>query len=254
MKTLIFTNQKGGVGKTLSAQSVGAALTRKGHRVLLVDLDPQGNLTKASGILTDEKDATLYEVLKGTAKAVDAIRKAPGGYDLLPADIRLTGADIELASAAGRDYILREALDVIKRRYDYAILDSPPNLSVITLMGLTAANGVIITLQCNYLALDGVAQLLDTINIVKRRLNPKLKITGALLTFYEGNTNLSQNIAAQAAEGLPGKVFESKISRSIALSESPANHRDIYDYKPRSKAKKAIEEYEALTDEIIARP
>lgn len=253
MKTLIFINQKGGVGKTLSAQTVGACLHRKGNKVLFVDLDPSGNLTKSSGIVPDGADPTLYEVLRGKATAINAIRTAPGGYDILPTDIRQTGTDIELATVKGRDTLLKKALESVKRYYDFIIIDSPPSLSIITLMGLAAASDVIITAKCDYLSLDGIAQLLETINAVKKKINRKLNIAGVLLTFYDGRLNLSHEVAAAIAEGLPGKVFDTKISQSAALGEAPAKHRDIYDYRPRAKSKKVIAEYEALTDEIIAR-
>lgn len=250
MKTLIFTNQKGGTGKTTSALSVAAGLSRKGYKVLLVDLDPQGNATTAAGITPDEEDATVYEVLKGAAEAADAIRTAPGGYDLIPTDIRQSGADIELATAPGRDFILREVLEGVRNAYDYIVLDSPPSLGVVTLMGLTAADGVVITLKADYLALNGVAQLMETINLVRKRLNPGLDLTGVLLTFYDRRKNLDQTIEAQAEEGFPGKVFNTKISAGVALAEAPAAGRDIFAYKPTSKA---AEQYTALTDEVIAR-
>lgn len=249
MKTLIFTNQKGGTGKTTSALSVAAGLSRKGYKVLLVDLDPQGDATTAAGITPDEEDATVYEVLKGAAEAADAIRTA-GGYDLIPTDIRQSGADIELATAPGRDFILREALEGVRNAYDYIVLDSPPSLGVVTLMGLTAADGVVITLKADYLALNGVAQLMETISLVRKRLNPGLDLTGVLLTFYDRRKNLDQTIEAQAEEGFPGKVFNTKISAGVALAEAPAAGRDIFAYKPTSKA---AEQYAALTDEVIAR-
>ena len=249
MKTLIFTNQKGGTGKTTSALSVAAGLSRKGYTVLLVDLDPQGNATTAAGITPDEEAATVYEVLKGAAEAADAIRTA-GGYDLIPTDIRQSGADIELATAPGRDFILREALEGVRNAYDYIVLDSPPSLGVVTLMGLTAADGVVITLKADYLALNGVAQLMETISLVRKRLNPGLDLTGVLLTFYDRRKNLDQTIEAQAEEGFPGKVFNTKISAGVALAEAPAAGRDIFAYKPTSKA---AEQYAALTDEVIAR-
>lgn len=249
MKTLIFTNQKGGTGKTTSALSVAAGLSRKGYEVLLVDLDPQGNATTAAGITPDEEDATVYEILKGAAEAADAIRTA-GGYDLIPTDIRQSGADIELATAPGRDFILREALEGVRNAYDYIVLDSPPSLGVVTLMGLAAADGVVITLKADYLALNGVAQLMETISLVRKRLNPGLDLTGVLLTFYDRRKNLDQTIEAQAEEGFPGKVFNTKISAGVALAEAPAAGRDIFAYKPTSKA---AEQYAALTDEVIAR-
>lgn len=250
MKILTIMNQKGGTAKSTSALSIGAGLTRKGYKVLLIDTDPQGNATTAAGIIPDEKDPTVYEILKGTAKAADAIRTTAGGYDIMPTDIRQSGADIELASAPGRDFILLEALNEIKDRYDYAIIDSPPNLSVITLMGLTAADGIVITLKADYLALNGVAQLKDTIDLVRRRLNPRLEVTGVLLTFYDNRKNLDQAIAAQAEEGFPGKVFKTRISQAVALAEAPATGRDIFQYKPGSKPAK---QYEEVVDEIIAR-
>lgn len=250
MKTLIFTNQKGGTGKTTSAVSVGAGLYRKGYRVLIVDTDPQGHTSKAAGVTPDEKDPTVYEVLKGTATAAEAIRTAPGGYDIFPTDIRQSGADIELATAAGRDFILKEALEEIKDRYDYAIIDSPPSLSVVTLMGLTAADGIIITLKADYLALDGVAQLKDTVELVKKRLNPHLEVTGVLMTFYDDRKNLDREIAAQAEEGFPGKVFKTKIAQAVALAEAPAAGRDIFNYKPGSKP---ANQYEAVVEELIER-
>lgn len=249
MKILAFTNQKGGTGKTTSALNCAAGLSRKGYRVLLVDLDPQGNATTAAGITPDESDPTVYEILKGSSATVDAIRTA-GGYDLIPTDIRQSGADIELATAPGRDFILREALEGVRNAYDYIVLDSPPSLGVVTLMGLTAADGVVITLKADYLALNGVAQLMETISLVRKRLNPGLDLTGVLLTFYDRRKNLDQTIEAQAEEGFPGKVFNTKISAGVALAEAPAAGRDIFAYKPTSKA---AEQYAALTDEVIAR-
>lgn len=250
MKILTFTNQKGGTGKTTSALSVGAGLTQKGYKVLIIDLDPQGNATTAAGITPDEKEPTIYEVLKGAATTADAIRTTAGGYDIVPTDIRQSGADIELASAPGRDFILLEALEAVKDRYDYAIIDSPPSLSVVTLMGLTAADGVVVTLKADYLALNGVAQLKDTIDLVKRRLNPRLEVTGVLLTFYDDRKNLDKEIATQAEEGFPEKVFKTRISQAVALAEAPAAGRDIFQYKPGSKPAK---QYEEVVDEIIAR-
>lgn len=250
MKTLIFTNQKGGTGKTTTALSVAAGLSRKGFRVLLVDLDPQGNATTAAGIYPMESDTTIYEVMKGEAEPADAIRKAPGGYDVMITDIRQSGADIELATAPGRDFILKTALADLADRYDFAILDSPPNLSIITLMGLAAADGVIIVLKSDYLALNGVSQLVNTINLVKKRLNPRINITGVLLTFYDGRKILARQIADYAEEAFPGLLFNTRIAAGVALEEAPATGQDIFTYKPTSKA---AAQYAALTDEIISR-
>lgn len=250
MKTLIFTNQKGGTGKTTSALSVAAGLYRKGYKVLIVDTDPQGHATKWAGIIPDEKEPTVYEVLKGKAAAADAIQTTAGGYDIIPTDIRESGADIELASATERDFILAEALEEVKDRYDFTIIDSPPNLSIVTVMGLSAADDIIITLKADYLALDGVAQLKDTIDLIKRRLNPRLEVAGVLLTFYNNRQNLDKQIAAHAEEGFPGKVLETRISQAVALAEAPAAKRDIFQYAPNSKPAK---QYEEVVNEILER-
>ena len=250
MKTIIFTNQKGGTGKTTSAVSVSAGLSRKGYRVLLCDLDPQGNATTAAGITPDESDPTVYEVLKGAATIQEATRETESGFFLLPTDIRESGVDLELASAPGRDFILAEALEKVKDLYDYVILDSPPNLSIVTLMALTAADGVIITLKADYLALNGVAALNDTIELVKRRLNQRLEVLGVLITFYDDRKNLARQIAAQAEEGFPGKVFKTSISQAVALEEAPATGHDIFMFKPGSKPAK---QYEEVVKEIIKR-
>lgn len=252
MRTFIFINQKGGVGKTLSAQTVGACLFRKGYKVLLIDLDPSGNLSTCCGIKTRPTDATMYEVITGQAKPADAIRKASGGYDIIPTDSRQTGAGVTLAKAKGRDLLLKTALDSLKRRYDFCIIDSPPTLGIFSLMGLAAANSIIIPVAAEYLALEAVAQLLDTVKQVKR-INHNLKLTGVILTFYRPRENISQTVAAQIEEASPGLLFNTRIGAYSALKEAPAQHVDLYDYKPRAKAKKALEQYELLTGEILNR-
>lgn len=249
MKTLIFINQKGGVGKTLSTLSVGAALHRKGYRVLLADLDPQGDLGTAAGVEPDESDATMYEVLKGEAKASDAIVTAPGGYDIIPTDIRQSAAELELAPVIGRDFLLKNALREVKDNYDYALIDSPRSLSIITIMGLTAADGVIVTLRADYLGIKAIVQLRDTVDMVKRQLNPSLDYTGVLITFNK-RTNLAKRVAEQAGEGFPGKVFNTRIGVDVKLGEAPGAGQDIFTYSPRSTA---AAQYEALAEEILDR-
>ena len=249
MKTIIFINQKGGVAKTTSALSVGAALHRKGYRVLLVDIDPQGDLSAAAGVEPDENDPTMYEVLKDDARITDAIITAPGGYDVAPTDIRQSAAELELAPVPGRDFILKEALEGVADQYDFAIIDSPRSLSIITIMGLTAADGVIVTLKADFLALKAIVQLQNTVDMVRRRLNPKLDYTGVLLTFNK-RTNLAEKVAESAAEGFPGKVFNTRINVDVALAEAPGAGEDIFTYKPKSRG---AAQYEALTEEILNR-
>lgn len=234
--------------------NVAAGLHLKGYRTLLVDLDPQGNATTASGVTPDESDPTIYEILKGSATAADAILTTPNGYDLIPTDIREAGVEIEIAAAPGRDYLLKEALNTIADRYDYAMLDAPPSLSVVTLTGLTAADGEIITLKADYLALKGVAQLMNTTDIVRRRLNPDLTITGVLITFYSPRRNLDRQILEQAGAAFPGKVFDTKIATAVALGEAPGAGMSIYAYeKEYRKGREAVAQYDDLTDEIITR-
>ena len=250
MKTLTFLNLKGGNGKTTSALSVAAGLARKGYRVLLVDLDQQGNASKAAGVAPDETDPTAYEVLTGTARALDAIRTAPGGYDVLTADIRQAGIDIKLANAERRNYLLLDALDSVADLYDYAIIDSPASLSVVTLMALTATNGVIITLKADFLGLDAVPQLRDTIALIKKDLNPDIEVTGILLTFYDRRRNLDKQVEAYAERGFPGKVFSAKIPQDTRAAEAPGAGLDIFQYAPRSSSAK---QYAQLVEEIVDR-
>lgn len=244
-----LVNQKGGVGKTATALSVGASLALKGRKVLLIDTDPQGSLTTSAGVELGENDPTVYEVLQGQASINDAIKNA-GAYDVVPADISLSGADITLASVAGRDFMLKEAIADLKTTYDYIIIDCPPSLSILTLMNLTASNSVIIPVQATYLALKGMAQLLDTIKLVKKRLNPELEILGAVVTMYDRRKNLDNEILENIRETFPGKTFNTTISSNVALAEAPAFGKDIYSYKPTSKG---ATQYEELTKEILER-
>lgn len=249
MKTIIYINQKGGCGKTASTISTGAALQRKGYRVLLVDLDPQGDLSTSAGVEPDEEDATIYEVLKGEAKISDAIVTAPGGYDVAPTDIRQSAAELELAPVIGRDFLLKKALEEVKDNYDFALIDSPRSLSIITIMGLTAADDVIITLRGDYLGIKAITQLRDTVEMVKRHLNPGLNYLGVLITFNK-RTNLAKRIAAQAEEGFPEKLFNTRISEDVKLGEAPGAGQDIFKYFPRSTA---AAQYAALAEEILDR-
>ena len=249
-RIIAFVNQKGGVGKTTSCLNIGAALSRKDKRVLLIDADPQGNLTISAGINLKDDEPTVYEVLKGAATIESAIQRRPGSYDLIPADIVLSGADIELSSIPGREMILRESIGQLQTAYDYILIDCPPSLSLVTLMALTAATGVIIPVQAHYLALNGVAQLIDTVNLVKKRMNPQLEVIGVLATLYDARKLLNKEVFDSLNAAFPGKVYKATISSSIALAEAPSAGKDIFQYKPSSKAAK---QYEAVADEIIER-
>ena len=250
MKILAFINQKGGSGKTTTALNVGAALSRKGKKVLLIDTDPQGNLTTSAGLEPTAEEPTLYEVLKGSVNINDAIKHKAGAYDVLPTDIRQSGADIELSSVVGRELLIKEALASLKTAYDYVLIDCPPSLSIITLMALTACNSVIIPVQAQYLALNGMAQLIDTIELVKKRMNPAIEIGGVVITMYDGRKTLDKGVVDNIAAAFPDKVFKTLISNNVALAEAPAFGNDIYEYKPDAKG---AQQYEQLTNEIIER-
>lgn len=250
-KILAFVNQKGGVGKTTCCLNIGAALSRKGKKVLLIDADPQSNLTVSAGIHLTDDEPTIYDVLKGAAAISSTIKRKPGAdYEIIPADIMLSGADIELASVPGREMILKESIDAIAGNYDYILIDCPPSLNVTNLMALTAATGVIIPVQAHYLALNGVVQLLDTIKLVQKRMNPQLEIQGFIVTLYDSRKLLNKDVLDSLNEAFPGKVFNTTISSSIALAEAPSAGNDIFQYKPGSKAAK---QYETLTNELLTR-
>lgn len=251
MAIITFVNQKGGVGKTTSCLNVGAGLSLQGKRVLLIDTDPQGNLTISAGVKLKDDEPTVYEVLKGSADINEVIRQQPGGgYDLLPADIMLSGADIELASVPGREMILKEAIAQLKTAYDYILIDCPPSLSIITLMGLTASNSVIVPVQSHYLALNGIAQLMDTVKLVKKRMNPQLEVGGVIVTQYDNRLLLHKEVLQSLQAAFPGKVFKTMISNSVALAEAPSYGQDIFQYKPSCKA---AEQYKALVGELLER-
>lgn len=243
---ITFTNQKGGIGKTTTCLSVGAAIAGTGKTVLLTDIDPQGNLSTSAGAKPKTSDTTVYEVLKGAD--VNAAVVPVGSYDVLPADIRLSGAEIELSAVPGRDYLLKEALASLKKQYDYILIDCPPSLSILTLMGLSAADSVIVPVQAQYLALDGLSQLKNTIDIVKKRINPELDIAGIVLTMYDDRLNLNKAVLEKTAKVFPGKVYDTRISTNVSLAEAPVYGKDIFAYKPKSKG--ALQ-YRALTKEIL---
>lgn len=247
MKVLSFINQKGGVGKTTTALNVGAALSLCGFKVLLVDIDPQGNLSQSAGFdEIGDNEPTIYEVLKG-GDINAAIRSHAGRYDVLPADIRLSAGEIELASSKRRNELLRAALGKLRESYDFALVDCPPSLSVFTLMALSAADEVIIPVQAQYLPLKGVAQIVDTVELVKSRFNPGLEIGGVLLTFYDGRRNLDTDVL-EALSGFFGKkVYKTTISQNTKLGEAPSHGKDIFEYSPTSKGAK---QYRELAKEV----
>lgn len=231
MKTLCFVNQKGGVGKTTSCLNIGAALYRSGRRVLLIDLDAQGSLTKSAGIRALEPDAlTVSEVLSGKGNAADAILHRDDCPDLLAGDIRLSGTEVELIGAAGRDFILKEALEPIAQDYDYVLIDCSPSLSILTLMALTASDGIIIPVAAQYMPLDGIMQLMQTVEIVRRRMNPNLKISGVIVTLYDSRRGLDKSVYEAIREKFPDEIFADIVRYNSKIAEAPTFGKDIFAY------------------------
>lgn len=247
MRVITLLNQKGGTGKTTTCINVGAALSRCGLKCLLVDIDPQGNLSQSAGFdeLADG-DVTTYEVLNG--EDINRAIHKKEAYDVLPTDIRLSAAEIELVSADRRNYLLKDALAKLKKKYDFILIDSPPSLNILTLMALTAATEVIIPVQAMYLPLKGVAQLRDTVELVKKRFNPELEITGILLTFYNDRRNLDNDVLEALEQAFAGKVFNTKISTNTKLAEAPSYGKDVLAYSINSKGSV---QYRALAAEIL---
>jgi len=248
MKTIALFNQKGGVGKTTSAANIGAGLARLGKRVLLIDMDPQANLTFSLGFDPYNIDVSIYELLDGKAALADAIRTRDG-FDLIPAAIQLAGAELHFAGVPGREMLLRDVLQETAG-YDYALIDCPPSLGLLTLNALTACQTVYIPIQAELLPLQGLRQLMDTVELVRKRLNPGIKITGVITTFYDPRKIMQRTVLERIGEQFGGKVFKSPIRVNVALAEAPGQGQTIFEYSPDSNG---AADYTALCQEILTR-
>lgn len=246
-KTIAIANQKGGVGKTTTCVNLCSALHRAGKKVLLCDADPQGNATTAMGADKNKVKVSAYDILIGGADPRSAVIKTKFG-DLLPANKGLAGATIELVMLDNREYILKNALEKLKGDYDYILIDCPPSLEMLTLNSLCAADTILIPVQCEYFALEGLSDLMTTIRLIKRGLNPGIEVEGVLLTMYDGRTNLSLQVAEEVRRFFKDKVYTAVIPRSVRLSEAPSHGKPAIEYDFSSRGAQA---YLQLAQELM---
>ena len=248
-KVISIANQKGGVGKTTTTINLSACLAEAGKRVLVIDMDPQGNTTSGLGIEKDESENTIYEVILRTVDIKDAIIKDIfDNLDIIPSNVNLAGAEIDLIDVDNREYILKDSLAEVKDNYDFIILDCPPSLSMLTVNAMTASNTVLVPIQCEYYALEGLTQLMHTINLVKKKLNKKLELEGVVFTMYDSRTNLSLQVVENVKDNLQEKIYKTIIPRNIRLAEAPSQGLPINIYDKRSTG---AESYRNLAQEVI---
>ena len=250
-RTIAIANQKGGVGKSTTAINLSACLAEMGKKVLTIDIDPQGNTTSGLGIEKNELEKTVYELLIGDCTLEEClIHLEFQNQDLLPSNVDLAGAEIELIGIENKEYILKENIDQIRENYDFIIIDCPPSLNMLTINALTTADTVLVPIQCEYYALEGLAQLLHTIELVQERLNPKLKIEGVVFTMYDARTNLSLQVVENVKDNLNQKIYKTIIPRNVRLAEAPSYGLPINLYDSRSAG---AESYRLLAEEVINR-
>ena len=249
-KIIAITNQKGGVGKTTTSVNLGACLATLGKKVLLVDIDPQGNTTSGIGINKADVAHCIYDVIINDVNPKDAIIETDiPNLSIIPATIQLAGAEIELVPTISREVRLKKALELVKKKYEYILIDCPPSLGILTINSLTAADSVIIPIQCEYYALEGLSQLLNTVRLVQKHLNTSLQIEGVLLTMFDARTNLGIQVIEEVKKYFQQKVYKTIIPRNVRLSEAPSHGQSIITYDSKSKG---AEVYLELAKEVIS--
>lgn len=248
-RTIAIANQKGGVGKTTTAINLSACLAEKGKKVLAVDMDPQGNMTSGLGVDKDSVENTIYNLIIGESKMEEVlIKDVLENLDIISTNIDLSGAEIELLDVEEKEYIVRNEIDKIKDNYDFIIIDCPPSLSMLTINAMTTADSVLVPIQCEYYALEGLSQLIHTVELVRDRLNPKLTIEGVVFTMYDARTNLSLQVVENVKDNLEQTIYKTIIPRNIRLAEAPSYGIPINKYDPKSAG---AESYLRLADEVI---
>jgi chromosome partitioning protein len=248
---MAIANQKGGVGKTTTTINLAAALAEKNKKVLIIDMDPQGNTSSGLGIDKDELETTVYQLMIGENTFEECVqRDVFENLDVLAANVNLAGIEIETMDMDDRNYILNNIISEVRDQYDFIIIDCPPSLNTLTINSMTTADSVLVPIQCEYYALEGLSQLIYTINLVKDRLNPKLEINGVVFTMYDGRTNLSMQVIENVRNNLNQTIYNTIIPRGVRLAEAPSHGLPITQYDSRSTGAKA---YLALADEVIER-
>ena len=248
-KAIAITNQKGGVGKTTTAINLSAAMAAMGKKILVIDTDPQGNMTSGFGINKNEIENTVYELMLGSCSTEEAIIKnVKEGIDMIASNVNLAAVEIELIDDKNRNYILRNEVEWVKDKYDYIIIDCPPSLSMLTVNAMTTADTVLVPIQCEFYALEGLSQLIHTVNMVKNGLNPKLDMEGIVFTMYDSRTNLSAQVVENVKSRIQTKVYETVIPRNVRLAEAPSYGQPITEYDPKSAGAEA---YANLAKEVI---
>ena len=248
-RTIAIANQKGGVGKSTTAINLSACLAEMGKKVLAIDIDPQGNTTSGLGIEKDDVENTVYELLLGDSSIQECI--IPLEFDnlsLIPSNVNLAGAEIELIDVEGKEYVLRNAVDEVREEYDFIIIDCPPSLNMLTINAMTTADSVLVPIQCEYYALEGLSQLMHTIDLVQDRLNASLEIEGVVFTMYDARTNLSIEVVESVKSSLNRTIYKTIIPRNVRLAEAPSHGMSINLYDSRSTG---AESYRLLAEEVI---
>ena len=250
-RIIAIANQKGGVGKTTTTINLSACLAETGKKVLVIDVDPQGNTTSGLGIDKNDVDNTVYELMLGEAELKECIyQSVMEGLEVIPSNVNLAGAEIELIDIKDREYILKKITQSIKDEYDFIILDCPPSLSMLTVNAMTAANTVLVPIQCEYYALEGLSQLMRTIDLVTNKLNPELEMEGVVFTMYDARTNLSLQVVENVKSNLNRTVYKTIIPRNVRLAEAPSHGLPINLYDSKSAG---AESYRMLAEEVIHR-